>query len=243
MTQPLIGLTLDSDEGSLNSKGGVSKTARYQLRANYAEAIAEAGGMPVGLPHAEGAAEAYADRLDALVVTGGAFDVDPALFGAESKHATVSLKPGRTGFELAVTQAMLKRKKPVLGICGGEQLLNVILGGTLVQHIEDEIEDSLLHEQPNPRNQPGHAVAVTPGSLLHRVTGTTEIKVNSAHHQAVKSVGPGVVVNAVAKDGVIEGIEDPRLPFCLGVQWHPEYRITEGDRKLFQALVAAAEKR
>jgi putative glutamine amidotransferase len=237
MTHPLIGLTLDSDEGS-----GLTKTARYALKANYAEAIAGAGGMPVGLPHAPEAVEAYADRLDALVVTGGAFDVDPAMFGAESKHATVTLKPNRTGFELALTKAMLQRKKPVLGICGGEQLLNVILGGTLVQHIEDEVGDSLLHEQPNPRNEPGHAVAVTPGSLLHKIAGATEIKVNSAHHQAVKSVGPGVVVNAVAKDGVIEGIEDPRLPFCIGVQWHPEFRITEGDRNLFKALVAAASK-
>jgi putative glutamine amidotransferase len=237
MNQPLIGLTLDSDEGS-----GLTKTARYALKANYAEAIAGAGGMPVGLPHAPEAVDAYADRLDALVVTGGAFDVDPAMFGAEKKHATVTTKPNRTGFELALTKAMMQRKKPILGICGGEQLLNVILGGTLIQHIEDEVGDSLLHEQPNPRNEPGHAVAVTPGSLLHKIAGATEIKVNSAHHQAVKSVGPGVVVNATAKDGVIEGIEDPRLPFCIGVQWHPEFRISDGDRNLFKALVAAASK-
>jgi putative glutamine amidotransferase len=235
MNQPLIGLTLDTD-----GPAGLSKSPRYALRANYAEAIAEAGGMPVGLPHADGAAESYADRLDGLVVTGGAFDVDPALFGAETKHATVTLKPGRTGFELAVTKAMLARKKPVLGICGGEQLLNVILGGTLIQHIEDEVGDSLLHEQPNPRHEPGHAVAVAPGSLLHKISGETEIKVNSAHHQAVKSVGPGVVVNAIAKDGVIEGIEDPRLPFCIGVQWHPEFRISGADRKLFEAFITAA---
>jgi putative glutamine amidotransferase len=238
MTQPLIGLTLDSDEGE-----GISRSARYGLRANYADAIAEAGGMPVGLPHAPDAIEAYADRLDALVVTGGAFDVDPAMFGADAKHATVTLKPNRTSFELGVTKAMLARKKPVLGICGGEQLLNVILGGTLIQHIEDEVADSLLHEQPNPRNTPGHAVKVTPGSLLHKISGSDEIRVNSAHHQAVKSVGPGVVVNAVAADGVIEGIEDPRLPFCIGVQWHPEFRIGTADKKLFQALVSAASQK
>jgi len=238
MNQPLIGLTLDSDEGE-----GISRSARYGLRANYADAIAEAGGMPVGLPHALDAIDSYADRLDALVVTGGAFDVDPAMFGADAKHATVTLKPNRTGFELGVTKAMMARKKPVLGICGGEQLLNVILGGTLIQHIEDEVADSLLHEQPNPRNTPGHAVKVTPGSLLHKISGEAEIKVNSAHHQAVKSVGPGVVVNAVAADGVIEGIEDPRLPFCIGVQWHPEFRIGAADKKLFQALVGAASKK
>ena len=238
MNQPLIGLTLDSDEGE-----GISRSARYGLRANYADAIAEAGGMPVGLPHAIDAIDSYADRLDALVVTGGAFDVDPAMFGADAKHGTVTLKPNRTSFELGVTKAMMARKKPVLGICGGEQLLNVILGGTLIQHIEDEVTDSLLHEQPNPRNTPGHAVKVTPGSLLHKISGEAEIKVNSAHHQAVKSVGPGVVVNAVAADGVIEGIEDPRLPFCIGVQWHPEFRIGAADKKLFQALVGAASKK
>jgi putative glutamine amidotransferase len=195
------------------------------------------------LPHALDAIDSYADRLDALVVTGGAFDVDPAMFGADAKHATVTLKPNRTNFELGVTKAMLARKKPVLGICGGEQLLNVILGGTLIQHIEDEVADSLLHEQPNPRNTPGHAVKVTPGSLLHKISGSAEIKVNSAHHQAVRSVGPGVVVNAVAADGVIEGIEDPRLPFCIGVQWHPEFRIGAADKKLFQALVSAATQK
>jgi putative glutamine amidotransferase len=238
MTQPLIGLTLDSDEGE-----GISRSARYGLRANYADAIAEAGGMPVGLPHALDAIDSYADRLDALVVTGGAFDVDPAMFGVNTKHATVTLKPNRTNFELGVTKAMLARKKPVLGICGGEQLLNVILGGTLIQHIEDEVTDSLLHEQPNPRNTPGHAVKVTPGSLLHKISGEGEIRVNSAHHQAVKSVGPGVVVNAVAADGVIEGIEDPRLPFCIGVQWHPEFRIGAADKKLFQALISAASQK
>ena len=115
MNQPLIGLTLDSDEGE-----GISKSARYGLRANYADAIAEAGGMPVGLPHALDAIDSYADRLDALVVTGGAFDVDPAMFGADAKHATVTLKPNRTNFELGVTKAMMARKKPVLGICGGQ---------------------------------------------------------------------------------------------------------------------------
>jgi putative glutamine amidotransferase len=238
MNQPLIGLTLDSDEGE-----GISRSARYGLRANYADAIAEAGGMPVGLPHALDAIDSYADRLDARVVTGGAFLVEPAMVGADAKHATVPVKPNRTNFELGVTKAMMARKKPVLGICGGQQLLNVILGGTLIQHIEDEVADSLLHEQPNPRNTPGHAVKVTPGSLLHKISGEAELKVNSAHHQAVKAVGPGVVVNAVAADGVIEGIEDPRLPFCIGVQWHPEFRIGAADKKLFQALVGAASQK
>src|SRR5690606_3526620 len=99
----------------------------------------------------------------------GNFDVDPALFGAASKHAMVKTKDTRTQFEWAVTKGMLDRNKPVLGICGGQQLLNVVLGGTLIQHIPDAVENALAHEQPNPRNEPGHAVHVTAGTLLHRI--------------------------------------------------------------------------
>ena len=232
---PIVGLTLDTAPPT-----GISKVGRYLIRENYCSAVAQAGGIPFALPHEPGLAEAYADRIDALVVTGGAFDVDPKLFGAESRHATVTLKEGRTQFEWDVTKAMLDRDKPVLGICGGEQLLNVILGGTLIQHIEDEIVGSVLHEQPNPRTDPGHVVRVTPGTLLHRLTGVAEIPVNSAHHQAVKAVGPQAAINAVAPDGVIEGIESKIHRFCLGVQWHPEFHITASDTKLFSGLVAAA---
>jgi putative glutamine amidotransferase len=135
---------------------------------------------------------------------------------------------------------MLDQDKPVLGICGGEQLINVILGGTLIQHIEDEVAGSVLHEQPNPRDEPGHLVRVTPGTLLHRLTGADQLSVNSAHHQAVKDVGPEVAVNAIAPDGVIEGIESKIHRFCLGVQWHPEFLIHGGDAKLFSGLIAAA---
>jgi putative glutamine amidotransferase len=236
MTTPLIGLTLDVD-----APRGLSKAPHYSLRATYTQAVSSAGGLAVCLPHEPDMVEAYADAIAGLVVTGGGFDVDPAMFGENTKHATVRTKEGRTRFELGIVQAMLKRNKPVLGICGGEQLINVILGGTLIQHIEDEVTDSLLHEQPNPRNEAGHKVKLTPGSLLQRIIGGTELPVNSAHHQAVKSVGEGVIVNATAPDGVIEGIEDPRYRFCLGVQWHPELNVTSGDGKILRAFVDAAK--
>ena len=234
---PIVGLTLDTAPPT-----GISKVGRYLIRENYCAAVAQAGGMPFGLPHEPSLVEAYADRIDALVVTGGGFDVDPALFGAATRHATVTLKEDRTAFEWAVTKAMLARDKPVLGICGGEQLLNVLLGGSLIQHIEDEVRGNVLHEQPNPRTDPGHIVMVTPGTLLHRLTGAAEIAVNSAHHQAVKAVGPEVIINAVAPDGIIEGIESKIHRFCLGVQWHPEFHITGSDSKLFAGLVAATRR-
>jgi putative glutamine amidotransferase len=235
MSLPPIGLTLDVD-----TPRGLSKAPHYSLRATYSHAVTQAGGLAFCLPHEADMVEAYADTVAGLVVTGGGFDVDPVLFGDNTKHATVRTKEGRTFFEMAIVRAMLKRNKPVLGICGGQQLINVILGGTLIQHIEDEVTDSLLHEQPNPRTEPGHKVKLTPGSLLQKIVGGTELPVNSAHHQSVKSVGPGVVVNAVAPDGVIEGIEDPRYKFCLGVQWHPELHVTSGDTKILSAFVDAA---
>jgi putative glutamine amidotransferase len=235
MRAPVIGITLDSE-----APGGYSKFPWYALRQNYCGAVASAGGLPLALAHEPELAEAYADTIDALVVTGGAFDVDPTLFGAGERHATVTTKDRRTAFEFALTRAMLARDKPVLGICGGQQLLNVVLGGTLIQHIPDSVPNALAHEQPNPRDEPGHDVAIKPGTQLHRIVGAERLAVNSAHHQAVDRVAPAAVVNALAPDGVVEGIEDGRYRFCIGVQWHPEFTLSDGDVRLFTAFVEAA---
>ena len=233
-SRPIIGITLDSEE-----PGGYSKMPWYALRRNYCETVVAAGGIPVLLPHEPELAPAYLDLIGGLIVTGGAFDVDPALFGAASRHASVTLKARRTEFELAIVRGALARDLPILGICGGQQLMNVALGGTLIQHIPDEVEDCLAHEQPNPRTEPGHEVEVLAGSRLAAIVGATRIAVNSAHHQAVKDVAPGCVVDAVAPDGVVEGIEDPGRRFCIGVQWHPEYHISPADAALLRAFVAA----
>jgi putative glutamine amidotransferase len=235
--RPRIGLTLDAEP-----PGGYSGLPWYAIRENYCTAIARPGGLPIALPHEVDLIEAYADMLDGLVVTGGAFDLDPALYGASHRHETVTTKDQRTSFELAITRAMLERDRPVLGICGGQQLLNVVLGGDLIQHIPDSIPNALAHEQPNPRTEPGHSVAVASGTRLHQIGGADSLEVNSAHHQAAGAVGPGVVVSAQAPDRVIEAIEDPRYRFCLGVQWHPEYRISVADDALFDALIEACRR-
>ncbi len=235
MSRPIIGITLDSEPA-----GGWSKMPWYALRQNYCDAVARAGGLPVPLPHEPDLAAEYLTRIDGLLVTGGAFDVDPSLFGASTRHATVKTKDRRTAFEYAITRGMIEADKPVLGICGGQQLMNVVLGGTLIQHIPDEVPDALAHEQPNPRTEPGHAVKIVTGTLLHKVVQALELPVNSAHHQAVRDVGSGIVVNALAPDGVIEGIEDPRRRFCIGVEWHPEYSISPGDDRIFDAFIRAA---
>jgi putative glutamine amidotransferase len=231
---PRVGLTLDAENA-----GGYSAYPWYALRANYAAAVAAAGGLPLCLPHLPEQAAAVLDTIDALIVTGGAFDVAPDLYGEAGMHPAVTLKQGRTAAELALLRGALARGMPVLGICGGQQLLAVALGGTLIQHIPDSVPDALPHEQPNPRHEPGHVVRITPGSRLHAIVQADTMAVNSSHHQAVRDPGRAVV-DAVATDGVIEGIEDPAARFCIGVQWHPEFAIDPGDARLFAALIAAA---
>jgi putative glutamine amidotransferase len=235
MKRPVIGITLDSE-----APGGYSNLPWYALRENYADAVTAAGGLPLPLPHEPDQAGDYLELIDGLVITGGAFDVDPTLFGAGERHPTVITKDRRTAFELAVTRGAIERDMPVLGICGGQQLLHVVFGGQLIQHIPDEVTGALAHEQPNPRDEPGHSVAITPDTLLHRIVGRDSLDVNSAHHQAAKGEPSGVKINAVAPDGVIEGIEAMDKTFCLGVQWHPEYGVSAGDADIFRAFIAAA---
>ncbi len=235
MSAPVIGITADFE-----SKGAYSKFPWYALRENYCAAVIRAGGLPVVLPHEPDMAESYLDAIEGLLLTGGDFDVDPALFGADSRHATVKTKDKRTAFEFAVTRGALGRDMSVLGICGGQQLLHVVLGGALIQHIPDEVTGALAHEQPNPRDEPGHEVDVMDATLLRRIVGVARLAVNSAHHQAAKGEPDGVIVNAIAPDGVIEGIEAAKGRFCLGVQWHPEFAISEGDGRIFEAFIEAA---
>lgn len=237
MSKPVIGITLDSEEA-----GGYSKFPWYAVRENYAAVVAQAGGVPLALPHETALTEEYLDLIDGLLVTGGNFDVDPSLFGEGKRHETVKTKDRRTGFERAMTKGALARDMPVLGICGGQQLLHVVLGGKLIQHIPDTVSDALAHEQPNPRDEAGHDVTIKSGTLLDKIVGAETLAVNSAHHQAALDEPEGVIVNATAPDGVFEGIEAPGYRFCLGVQWHPEFLINDGDGKIFAAFIAAARK-
>ncbi len=241
MDIPIIGITLDREE-----PGGYSKFPWYAMRVHYATAVRRAGGLPLALPFEPTLVDKYLDTLDGLILTGGDFDVDPSLFGAGHRHPAVKTKATRTEFEAALTRGALERGGPLLGICGGMQLLNVMLGGTLIQHIPDEVEGALDHEQPGPRDQTSHDVTIKEGTLLHRIIGNGggggAIAVNSAHHQAADAVPATAIVNATAPDGVIEGIEAPDYFFCLGVQWHPEFEITDADVRIFAAFIEAARR-
>ena len=233
--RPVIGYVLDHETSPT-----YSKMPWYAIRENYFTSAEACGAIPIGLPYASERIEDYLGMIHALVIIGGDFDIPPHLYGDDTVHERVTMKSHRTEFEWAITKQAFARNMPLLGICGGEQLLNVVLGGTLMQHIPDSVPHCLAHEQPNPRTEVGHTVSVAEQTLLHRIVGTTRIGVNSAHHQAVATVAPGCIINARADDGVIEGIEHTSHPFCLGVQWHPEYHVTPADDAIWQAFVKAA---
>ena len=234
MKKPLIALTLDYETSK-----GYSKYPWYAIRENYFTSIEESGGIGVGIPHNMKDIVSLLHKIDGLVITGGNFDIDPNIFGESSVHKTVKLKENRTNFELLAAEIMLKQNKPVLGICGGEQLINVLYKGSLIQHIPDEIKNSIEHEQKNPRNEAGHSVTIQENTKLYSIISKQNIMVNSAHHQAIKVPGKGLIVNALSNDGVIEGIEDPTKIFCIGVQWHPEFFIQGSDNKLLKAFINA----
>ena len=242
-SRPVIGVTLDSEEA-----GGYADFPWYALRQNYMESLAALGAVPLALPHHADLADEYLALCDGIVVTGGAFDVPPELFNEQQTSDQVRLKPARTRFEQAIVKGAMQRNMPLLGICGGQQLLAVLTGGTLHQHIPDALPDALEHsttvdtENAGGKKRARHPVQIAEGSLLSRCVESTHYEVNSSHHQAVKSVGPGCIVNAYAPDGVIEGIECEGYDFCLGVQWHPEYQQHQQDTQLLKALVSAASR-
>ncbi len=197
---------------------------RYELKAAYADAVHRAGGLPFILPYLEDrlAIEQYLDRVSGVLLTGGAFDIPPEAYGEAARDGMGVTKPSRTSFETEVLKSALGRNLPVLGICGGMQLLNVALGGTLFQDIAKDLPNAKGHEQGHDRTQPHHPIEVKEGTVLADCVGKGQLMVNSTHHQAVKVVGPKLLISAVALDGVIEAIEAGSYHFAVGVQWHPE---------------------
>lgn len=202
--------------------------ARYELKLPYADAVLRAGGLPFVLAYSDDASviDSYLERVSGIVVTGGAFDIPPEAYGETAREGLGALKPERTTFETLLMKTALARRIPILGICGGMQLLNVVLGGTLYQDIRTDLAQAKEHQQNHDRTQPQHPVDVKDGTQLGDSLGKGALMVNSTHHQAVKKVGSGLVVSAIAPDGVVEAIELPGPGFALGVQWHPESLVS-----------------
>lgn len=201
--------------------------ARYDLKTSYADAVLRAGGLPFIVPYSDdhSVIDNYLERVSGIVISGGAFDVPPELYGEAAREGMGPTKPNRSSFELALIKAALQRRLPLLGICGGMQLINVAYGGTLIQDLKLEAPHAGAHQQEHDRSQPLHPVEVREGSMLSDCVGKGQLMVNSTHHQAVKTIGTGLQASAVAPDGIVEGIESKDGGFVLGVQWHPEQMI------------------
>ena len=223
MKNPIIGITLDYE-----NKGGYSKFPWYAIRENYLSCLYKFGAIPFPLFHQSSVNDYFLKTLDGLVITGGNFDISPALY-SEPTDGSRNIKNQRTNFEIEIFKKFLQTSKPILGICGGEQLMNVATGGDLIQDIRTSIKTSIEHEQINPRNQVSHEVHIKNNSRLFQIIKEDKIQVNSAHHQSVKKLGENFTASAFASDEIIEAIEHTQHPWCIGIQWHPEFLITDAD--------------
>lgn len=216
-------------------------TSRVRLTAAYVTALENAGLVPLIVPplSSDRAAAAVLDSVAGLVLTGGE-DVDPARYGEERHEKVRSVNAARDATEAGLVEEARARGMPVLAICRGIQILNVALGGTLVQDISSQVRTSIAHDEDGPRDSRSHEIDVEPGSLIAKAIGVEHCTVNSFHHQSVKRVADGMRVTARSPDGVIEGLESADKDWwVMAVQWHPE-EMTESaepwDRGLFKAF-------
>jgi putative glutamine amidotransferase len=222
--RPVIGITCYVEQ----ARWGAWDVAAAVLPFGYVAQVEAAGGLPVLLPPGTAAAAEVTDRLDGLILAGGA-DVDPARYGHEPHPETAGLRPDRDAGEFAILDAALRRDLPVLGICRGAQVMAVHAGGALIQHLPDAVDHT--GHRPAPGVYGSHGARFAPGSLVARVLGESAT-VNSYHHQGIADAGT-LTVTGWADDGSVETVEDPTRRFALGVQWHPE---ATPDNRLFRAL-------
>ena len=235
MIKPIIGIGAD-----IQSPPGKRERAFAYL--TYVEAVRRAGAIPVILPPQPENADELVAHLDGVLLAGGD-DCDPSLYGEERLSNVSTMDERRQGNDLALARASRKHGVPTLGICLGVQVMNVAAGGTLIQDIDSQHDTDIQHAS-EPENRGHHDVIIEQGTKLSTMLPACELTVNSSHHQAIRNVGDGLRVTAHAPDGIIEGLEDPRHPFYVGVQWHPEDMTGEESAKtLFGAFIEAARRR
>ena len=235
MKRPLIGLSANTSQDGL----------RTEIRKNYLDSIVLAGGIPLILPHPCGAGDvrAVAEKLDGILFTGGG-DADPALYGEEMLPECSEPDRDRDSFELELFRTAADLGLPILGICRGCQMINVAMGGSLVQDIPSCVPGAIPHYQTEDGSESSHSVDIAKDSLLYGIIGKEHLEVNSFHHQAVKVPAAGLKVSAASPDGITEAVEGSRGSFLLGVQWHPEHMsaIREDMLRIFEAFVSEARK-
>jgi len=238
--RPLIGITCDIDLGEGRDARAPGRRA-HVLYDDYVQAISAAGGLPFLLPTQAdvGSREVYAALLHGLLLPGNPADVDPACYGEEPHPRLGPTNPTRSEFEMQMVHLALQRHVPIFGICGGAQVLNVALGGSLYQDIPSQVANAYKHTGAPDR---AHTVDILPGTRLAAILGIREMRVNSLHHQAVKTPGQDLIICASSRDGVVEAVELASAPFVIGVQWHPErlFADDEPSQRLFSTFVQVA---
>jgi putative glutamine amidotransferase len=239
---PLIGVSTSevrrAGDHSVVPQGEPSRR-ELALGERYLDSVRSAGGLPVILTPVHGSAiDPLLERLDAVCLSGGP-DLHPSAYGAEAHDELGPTEPELDLFELALARRAVRRGKPVLGICRGAQVLNVALGGTLHQHLPD-LSEQIEHRQQVAGRQVTHEVKLAPDSRLAKLVGRTELGVNSFHHQAPATLGPGLREVGTAEDGIVEAIEGTGKGFVCGVQWHAECLVERPEHfALFEGLVQA----
>ena len=240
---PLIGITSDMT----NADHGAKSEVGYFLAQRYVNAVVSVGAIPLILPPVTGRAALHhlLSRLNGLILSGGDFDIHPSHYNEKPLAALGKIKAERSIFELALTKAALAKDLPVLGICGGAQAINVVQGGTLYQDIGSQLPRAQEHQQSRKVVKRGHPITVQTNTLLDKIVYRRRMTVSTTHHQAVKALGRGLIVNALAPDGIVEGIESINHSFVLGLQWHPEVLAPKQhhQRAIFAALASAAQRR
>jgi putative glutamine amidotransferase len=233
MRPPIIGITTyaRNDEG------------RFVLPAGYVDAVRRAGGIPLLIPPGEERLDELLALVDGLILSGGG-DLDPAHYGSPGHPTVYLVNAERDGMELALARRMAAGAQPALFICRGLQVLNVALGGSLVEHLPDVVDGPVQHRL-EPSAPTSHTITALPGGKVAELMGEQPFAATSWHHQAVRRLAPSLVVAACAADGTVEAVELPGHPWLLAVQWHPEMTAADDpmQQRLFDAFVAAAARR
>ncbi|ENH96013.1 glutamine amidotransferase [Gracilibacillus halophilus YIM-C55.5] len=217
----------------------------YHLHEKHIQAVKRAGGVPVIIPTGTDVmCDIWVRICDGIVLSSGE-DIDPESFGAHPSPHIQKTSKKRDETEIQIVHHALQQKKPMLGICRGAMIVNVALGGTVIQDIETSHPNAINHQQQAARSEPTHHIQMDQDSRLFQLSTTSDIQVNSIHHQAVDQLAPQLKKVATAPDGVIEAIEsvDPFSPMIIGVQWHPEEMASENPtmQKLFDTLVMESQ--
>lgn len=234
-SRPIVGINMDLH---YSQKG---KQGLFRLASGYCDRILEAGAIPIVLPSftKDADVDALLSMVDGVVMTGGA-DMDPRR-NNQSMHPSIRMIPERReDSDRLLVRRVIEMRKPLLGIGLGMQQINVALGGNLFLHIPEELPKAMPHFDASDDCH-RHLAMIKPDTHLMEIYGDEEMRINSSHHQAVKNLGRGLRVSAVAPDGVVEAIEyvDPSW-FCIGVQWHPQSdNATALDTQLFECFVQA----